>query len=341
MKVLIPLLRGGFSLLLGLLNLLLRVLLIGWGVGAIWWSSLPWPWLRMLLAALFLVAGGWMLWRMRPARRGFVSFTVMFTVVAVGWLMIQATHQRDWATDVAVLPRAEIEGDRVIIRGVRNFDYREGAEPVVRYEDREVLISHLKSLDLFVSFSGKPGPMAHTFVSFGFDNAPPVCISIEARRRAGDFYRPVASMFKQFELIYVVGDERDIVRVRTNYRKENVCLYHLRVKPENVRALFLNYLDRMNRIEHTPEFYNLLSNNCTINIHKHLAETRGPAPWDWAMLLNGWTARLAYQRGAVDTTRPYEELEQNSRINERAVAADREPDFSQRLRENLPMPAGF
>ncbi|MCE9519697.1 MAG: DUF4105 domain-containing protein [Verrucomicrobia bacterium] len=341
MKALRSFLSGGFRLLLGLLNLLLRVLLIGWGVGALWWSSLPWSGLRMLLAVLFLTAGIWMLWRMRPARRGFVSFTIMFAVVVAGWTMIQPTHQRNWATDVAVLPRVEIEGDRVIIHNVRNFDYREGAEPVVRYEDREVLLSHLKSLDLFVSFSGKPGPMAHTFVSFVFDNVPPVCISIEARRRAGDSYRPVASMFKQFELIYIAGDERDIVRVRTNYRKENVCLYHLRVKPENVRALFLNYLERMNRIEREPEFYNLLSNNCTINIHKHLAETRGPAPWDWAMLLNGWTARLAYERGAVDTTRLYEELEKISRINDRALAADRDPDFSERIRDSLPMPAGF
>jgi len=341
MRFALHLLRGLSSLLLGALNLLLRVLLIGWGMGAIWWSNLPWPWLRMSLAVLFLVSSVWMLWRIRPARRGFLAFTLLFAVVAVSWTMIRPTHDRNWAADLAVLPHAEIDGDRVVIHEIRNFDYRKGADPVAHYERREVSLSHLKSMDLFVSYSGKPGPMAHTFVSFVFDNAPPVCASIEARRVAGDRYRPLASMFKQFELIYVVGDERDIVRVRTNYRGENVCLYHVRMQPENVRALFLQYLDRMNRLRREPEFYHLLSNNCTVNIHKHLAQTRGPAPWDWAMLLNGWSARLAYQRGAVDTSRTYEELERLSRVNDRAVAADLDPEFSKRIRENLPMPAAL
>ncbi len=341
MKSVLRFLRGLFWLLKGLLGFLCRLLLVAWGACAIWWSNLPWLWLRAVIAVVFVVVAVKTLRFARSKQRGFVIFAAMFAAVVGWWMSIAPTHDRQWAPDVAVLPYAEINGDPVVIHDVRNFEYRSVDDFTPHYETREVLLSHLKSADLLISYFGGLGPVAHTFVSFIFDNAPPVCISIEARRRLGDHIRPLASMFKQYELIYVVGDERDLVRVRTNYRKENVYLYHFRVRPENVREMFLSYLDRINRLRETPEFYSLLSNNCTLNIHKKLAETHGPAPWDWAMLLNGWSARLAYNRGGVNTSMPFEELEKLSRINDRAVAADDDPQFSARIRDHLPEPAGL
>ena len=75
------------------------------------------------------------------------------------------------------------------------------------------------------------GLVGHTFLSFIFDNAPPLSISIETRPEVGEGFDPIASLFKQFELIYVVGDERDLVGVRTNHRRETVYLYRLNTRP--------------------------------------------------------------------------------------------------------------
>ena len=170
--------------------------------------------------------------------------------------------------EVAVMPRAAIDGDRVHLTGVRNFDYRSRNDFTVNYEEREILLSHLAGLDFYVSYFTE-GPVGHTFVSFIFDNAPPLSISIETRPEVGEGFAPVASLFKQFELIYVVGDERDLVRVRTNYRGEPVYLYRLNTSAEDARRLLLVYLARINELAEHPEFYSLLTNSCTINIVRY------------------------------------------------------------------------
>jgi hypothetical protein len=189
-----------------------------------------------VLAIGFAAFGIWALWVSRRREMPWV-FVGLFFGVLVWWSFIHPSHDRVWRPDVAVLPRAFIDGDRVRIIDVRNFEYRTRDDFTVRFEEREVSLSHLTAVDFFVSF-WKQGPIGHTFVSFVFDNAPPLSVSIETRPEAGEGYSPIASLFKQYELIYVVGDERDIVRVRTNYRKEDVFLYHLRVPVENARQLF-------------------------------------------------------------------------------------------------------
>ena len=149
------------------------------------------------------------------------------------------------------MPRAFINGDHVRLTGVRNFDYRSVDDFTVRYEEREVLLSHLTGLDFYVSYWAE-GPVGHTFLSFIFDNAPPLSISIETRPEVGEGFDPLASLFKQFELIYVVGTERDIVAVRTNHRRESVYLYRLNTTVEDTRRLLLVYLDRINELADQP-----------------------------------------------------------------------------------------
>ena len=205
----------------------------------------------------------------------------------------------------------------------------------MRWEEREVSLAHLTSVDLFISY-WSVGPVGHTFVSFGFDNAPPVSISIETKPELGEGFAPVASLFKQFELIYVVGDERDLVRVRTNYRNEEVYLYRIQTPPEGARGLFLVYLERINELADRPEFYHLLKNSCTINIVRYANAAGRSGRFDLRHLLNGWVDRYLYAAGWVDTSLPFEELRQRSRINDAARAADNAPDFSQRIRASLP-----
>jgi hypothetical protein len=320
-------------LLAGIKTLCL-ILLLGWATLAIYYN-LPWEWLRLALTLVFLIFGIWALWYSRRPL-ALAIFTALFLGVVVWFSTIKPSHDRPWRPEVAVMPRAFIDGDRVRITGVRNFEYRSRDDFTVRYEEREVSLSHLNSLDFYVSYFWSEAPVAHTFVSFGFDNAPPVSISIETRREIGEGFAPLPSLFKQFELIYVIGDERDIVRVRTNYRKEDVFLYHIRTSPEFARRLFLVYLERINELADRPEFYHLFSNSCTINIVRYANLAGRVGRLDIRHIVNGWSDRYLYRAGALYTNLPFEELRRRSHINEAAQAAGNAEDFSERIRKSLP-----
>src|SRR5258705_2621565 len=260
-------------------------------------------------------------------------FLVMFLGVVGWWISISPSHDREWRPEVAVMPRASI--DSVRITGVRNFDYVNRNDFSVRWEEREVLLSHLTALDFYVSYLIE-GPVGHTFLSFIFDNAPPLSISIETRPEVGEGFAPIASLFKQFELIYVVGDERDLVGVRANYRHEAVYLYRLNTSPDDARRLLLVYLTRINELADRPEFYHLLTNSCTINIFRYANAAGRLGRFDVRHLLNGLVDSYLYHSGRVDTTLPFDELRRRSQINDAAQAADGAPDFSERIRASLP-----
>ncbi len=313
---------------------LFRVVLIGWATLAIYYSNLPLGGLRLALAGAFAAFAVWACWI--STRRGMPAvFLAVFFGVVVWWILIPPSHDRPWRPEVAVMPRVIIDGDRVLITAVRDFNYRSRNDFTVRYEEREVFLSHLTALDFFVSY-WREGPVGHTFLSFIFDNAPPLAISIETRPEVGEGFAPIASMFKQFELIYVVGDERDLVRVRANFRNETVYLYRLNASAESARRLLLVYLARINELADRPEFYHLLSNSCTINIIRYANAAGRAGRFDIRHLLNGWIDGYLYYSGRVDTTLSFEELRRRSLINEAAQAADGAPDFSQLIRASLP-----
>ena len=237
------------------------------------------------------------------------------------------------------MPRAIINGDRVRITGVRNFDFRSADDFTARYEDREFSLAHVTSVDLSISY-WMSGPVAHTFVSFNFDDGtPPLCISIETRPEIGEGFAPIASMFKQLELIYIVGDEHDIVGVRASHRGEEVYLYPIQTSPAAARRLLEVYLDRINQLADHPEFYHLLKNSCTVNIIRYAGVAGREGRFDKRHLLNGWVDRYLYDAGLVDQTLPFEELRRRSQITDVAKAAEDAPDFSHRIRASLPRPA--
>ena len=325
-------------LLGAVLRFLAWLVLAAWASLAIFYSNLPWPELRLALALGFAGLATWAFWLSRQ-RRARGALVVLFLGVVVWWTTIQPSHHRPWRPEVAVMPRAFIDGDRVRLTGVRDFGYRGLDDFTVRYEEREVRLSHLTGLDFYVSHwsKGLVGRLVgHTFLSFDFDDAPPLSISIETRPEVGEGFDPLASLFKQYELIYLVGDERDIVRVRTNYRGERVYLYHLNTPAQNARRLFLIYLGRINELADHPEFYNLLSNSCTLNIIRYANAAGRKGRFDIRHLFNGLIDSYLYHSGRVDTTLPFAELRRRSLINEAAQAADDASDFSQRIRASLP-----
>lgn len=308
-------------------------LLAAWATLAIYYSNLPWPWARTATAIVFAAFAVWALIVSRPRRT--LAFFVVFLAVAVWWAAIPASHDRPWRPEVAVMPRAFFDGDKVRITGVRDFTYRSRNDFDVHYVERTIDISHLTAIDFYVSY-WREGPVGHTFLSFIFDNAPPLSISIETRPEVGEGFDPIASLFKQFELIYVVGTERDVVGVRTNHRRETTFLYRLNASLAEERQLLRIYLERVNQLADKPEWYHLLSNSCTINIIRYANAAGREGRLNIRHVLNGWIDAYLYRSGRIDTSLPFEELRRKSLINPNAEAAGDGPDFSERIRVDVP-----
>jgi hypothetical protein len=202
----------------------------------------------------------------RPHWRAQLGVAVAIVLVAAWWLTIRPSNTRDWQTDVANAPYAEIEGDRVVIHNFRNFDYITKTDFRPRWETKTVHLSNLRAVDFFTNYWG-PTLICHTFLSFDFGPEGYVCISIETRMMKGQADSPIAGLYRQFALCYVIGDERDIVRLRTNCRLEDVYLYRLiPATPEQARALFLDYLETANELHKRAQWYNELVSNCTTNV---------------------------------------------------------------------------
>ena len=256
----------------------------------------------------------------------------LFAGVAFWWWSIQPTGNRDWQPEVAETAWTERDGDKITIHNLRNFDYEVGKPGTPRWETRVVDLSQLQGVDLFINFWGST-LICHPILSFQFGPMDHVAISVETRMARGQSYSTVRGFFKQFELTYIVADERDVIRVRTNYRHEQLYLYRTSVKPDRARRLFLNYLETVNAIHRRPQFYNALTDNCTTNVRMHTAATTAkPAPWDWRMLLNGTVDELVYERGSFASHLPFAELKQMSLIDAKAQAAN----FSELIRIGLP-----
>jgi hypothetical protein len=259
-----------------------------------------------------------------------------FVLIMCWWLTLKPTNDRPWQPDVAQLAWAEIDGDEVKVHNVRNCDYRTETDFTPHWETRTVRLSQITGIDLAIMYWGSPW-MAHPIVSFRFADALPLCFSIETRKAIGQSYSALRGLFRQYMLVYVVADERDSIRVRSNYRHgEDVYFYRTMVSPAQARARFLEYLNTINALRDHPHWYNAITNNCTTNIRTQRSINQR-VPWNWRMLLNGKADEMLYERHAIATGGlSFTELKQRSLINQRARAADQDPGFSNLIREGLP-----
>src|SRR5712675_2928221 len=220
-------------------------------------------------------------------------------LVAAWWLTLKPSNDRAWQPDVAQTAWAEINGDEITIHNVRNCDYRTATDFTPHWETRTVRLSQITGIDLAINYWGSPW-IAHPIVSFQFADAPPLCFSIETRKRVGQTYSTIGGLYRQYTLIYVVSDERDVIRLRTNYRNEDIYLYHLTVAPDRARERFLEYVHSLNALRTQPRWYNAITTNCTTSIRsQHPSKER--IPWDWRILLNGKGDELLYRDGGLVT----------------------------------------
>jgi hypothetical protein len=318
---------------------LAALVVTGWGALVLLYTGPADPaWARPALAVPYALVSVAMLFGLRPFRRALAVWALGFAAVLVWWNTLQPSNDRDWQPDVAKLAWAEIRGDELTFHNVRDIDWRSETDFTPRYEDRVYDLSKLRGVDLFMSYWGSPA-IAHTIMSWEFEGSRPLAISIETRKKVGQEYSAVEGFFRQYEIIYVAADERDIVRVRTNYRGEEVYLYRVKAAPDRARVLLQDYIETMNALVKEPEFYNALVDNCTTSIRRHVVKiSANPSRVDWRLLANGYGDRMLYERGSIDTRLPFEELREKSHINAQAKAADGDPDFSQKIRAGLPDP---
>ena len=302
-----------------------------WGALAIWLRLAPTPPLREILAGGLLLLGFAAIVCLALGRWRIVAlFGVCFVAVFGWWATLEPSNDRTWADDVARMATGTVEGDRLVMRNVRNFVWRSDSDYESNWETRSYDLKGLTGLDLFMSYWAGES-IAHAIVSFGFADGQHLAFSIETRKEKTESYSALAGFFRTYELSFIAADERDVVGVRTNVRGEDVRIYHLRMAPAQAGALLIEYVAEANDLARSPQFYNSLTTNCTTEIFRMVRVLHPGLPLDYRLLLTGYIPEYVYDLGGMDAAIPFEVLRNRSHIGGKASSTD--PDFSQKIRE--------
>jgi hypothetical protein len=285
-------------------------------------------WVVFGLATLIVVSKG-------RAVVGSGCFAVGFGALLLWWHQIAPSNQRVWADDVARTAAGRVDGNLVTLSNVRNFDWRSDTDYTQRWETRSYDLNRLDSVDMVLSYWSMRA-IAHVLVSFGFDDGSHVVFSVEIRREKQESFSEIGGFFKEFELSVIAADERDVIRVRTNVRGEDDYLYRIRMSVEDMRALFLAYVNEANVLVNTPRFYNTITVNCTTLVYHMLRRIVGHLPLDYRLLFSGYLPSYVYEAGGLDSRYSLEQLRASGRITDRARAADRSAMFSTDIRQGIP-----
>lgn len=326
-------------------NTLLVVVALPMALASIWaafalWFRLPGPeFVRGLAACLFGLFGLWAIFASFTSMRlrAYLAFLMSFGAVLVWWSTIKPPAEGDWSPDVSRQVTGTIEGDHLTLSNVRDFDWHSETDFTERWATRTYNLNTLRSADLFMSYWGSPN-MAHVILSFGFESGDYIAWSVEVRRRVGGKFSPIADLFKTSPLVIVAADERDVVGVRSNFRGEDVQIYRIKAPMRIARALLTEYVADANELAREPKFYNSITTNCTTTVVKMMRAVGDLVPFDWRLIVNGYLPEYVYDRGALDTRLPLEELRARAHIEERAKAAGLMPDFSRLIRVGVPSP---
>ena len=325
-----------------------KLLILTAAVASVWavlalYFDVRMAWLQLPAACLYSFFVMAVAWFAQYNRKAILLWLAGWVLIVTWWLSLAPTNTRPWQTDVAELPFAERHADLVTIHNVRNFVYRTETDYTPRWETRTVDLARLQGVDLFLTHWGSP-LIAHAIVSFQFRdtlaNDTYLAMSIEQRKAIGQSYSTVRGFFRQYELIYLAADERDVVRLRTNYRTgEYVRLYHTLTNPADARRLFLQYPDWMERLRTNPQWYNALTDNCTSSVTSYLANNHvgGISRWDWRSLFNGFGDHMLYDDGDLATGGlSFHNLSDQALINPAAKSLGDDPNFSRAIRRGHP-----
>jgi len=308
-----------------------------WGALAIWYQApggqpvkafCVVPWAAFSLTILMA------LWQGRTAV-GLLTFALAFGALLIWWQRIEPTNDRLWADDVAQMTTGTVDGNRVTLFNVRNFDWRSDTDYTQRWETRSYHLDQLSSVDMIMSYWTGPA-IAHMLVSFGFDDGAHVVFSVEIRREKHESFSEIGGFFKEFNLSIIAADERDVIRVRTNVRGEDDYLYRIRMPLSDMRSLFLAYISEANGLVQAPRFYNTLTVNCTTLVYHMMKRIVGRLPLDYRLIFSGYLPEYVYRVGALDQHYSLGELRALGRITDRAKKADGSDSFSTDIRRGIP-----
>jgi len=322
-----------FRRILFALAFIVALFLTIWVAGALFFDS-PFPALRAPAAVLYTIVVLASLLFLRRHHLGLVVAFAGFALVVSWWFTLQPSNHRDWQPDNAETAYADIDGEHITIHNFRNCSYITEKDYTCQWETRSFDLGNLTGADLFITWWG-PTLIAHPIVSFDFGSQGYVPMSIETRDVVGQGYSAIRGFYRQYELAYIVSDERDVVRLRTNFRKdEEVYIFRTTLPPQLTRKVFLDYLKRVNELHRQPEWYNAVTNNCTTNIDVSASQAQGRSTvWDWRVLLNGKMDEMLYEHGRLVTGGlSLPALKAQAHINAAGIAADDSPQWSQLIR---------
>jgi len=259
--------------------------------------------------------------------------SLLFLFFGAIWARRKPSNNKNWSPDQKILPYAKFTKNEARIFNIRNFKYNTENDYEKRYYDKVFNLNDIKSVHYVLEpFRGLKGA-AHTFLSFEFENNQFIAISIEIRKKEGDKFSPIRGMFRKFELMYVIGDEKDLVGLRANHRKDHVRIYPLKVSSEKTRILFIDMLKRANKLKEKPEFYNTITNTCLTNILKHTKKiSKRRIPFSLKIFLPEKSDYLLHRLGFIDTKLSLEKAREKFLINNRAKKHADDPDFSVKIR---------
>lgn len=300
--------------------------------------ALPEPW-RTPSAAVSGVILLLSLVRWRKRRLLRIVTLALFCIGGMLWAGIRPSNDRNWVPEVAVLPWGEVNGSLVTIHNIRNFNYRSESDFDAVYDTRTYNVDQLTEVDILVAYwAGKA--IGHVMVSFGFENRDFVAFSIETRKEVGEQYSAIKGFFRNYEITYVVADERDVIGVRALHRdpEEQVYVLRTRMVLQNGRKLFMEYVRQINRLRTEPAFYNTLTTNCTTQVLALVKALGGVAQYTWKILLSGYVPDYLYETEALMPGMSFDEIMKRALVNERAKQAISDPNFSLRIREGVPHP---
>lgn len=314
-----------------------------WAVLAIWYCSPLSKWVNLAIGiaitGAFAASFGKLVWpegRVSKRRRQVLAAFAVGGVALWYFGFVHPSLSIKWATDHAHMPRVEVDGRIVRVQNARNFTWRTRTDFDATFYDRTYDADKIETMYYVVAPMPTVDAIAHVMVCFAFSDGQAVTISVEGRRPQGVEYGLLPSLFRQFQLIYVIGDERDVIGVRGAVWKIPVRMYPARTTPERMRAIFLDMARRAHELEEKPEFYNLIFNNCMNNITYHLRRLGGrPLPSDLAVLLTGLSDRVAYRLGYIKTDLPFELARRAFRVDLWMQQTSLDETFSARLRETL------
>jgi hypothetical protein len=308
-----------------------------WGCFALWFRVPGGAALRLLAVALWAAFSLAMVLALSPSRLVLVGavFAAAFCGLLLWWRRLRPSNDRAWADDVAQMTSGSVDGNQVVLRNVRNFDWHSATDYTQRWETRSYDLDRLRSVDLILSYWTIQA-IAHVLISFGFDDGDQVAFSVEIRRERDEEFSAIGGFFKEFELSVLAADERDVIRLRTNVRGEDDYLYRLRIPGPAMRSLFLAYVEQANRLVRAPRFYNTVTVNCTTLVHQMMNHIVGNLPLDYRLVFSGYLPGYVYQVGGLDRRYTLEELRSFGRITERARISDRSPGFSADIRHGVP-----